>query len=49
MVLHRRPGQSKAVPSAEKPGGLGGLAVGVLDRLRLVQDHVVEFSLPQRP
>jgi len=42
--------------AAEKPGGLGSLAVGVLDRLRLVQDHVVELVVgeprgvpPQRP
>jgi hypothetical protein len=49
MVLDRRSGQSQAVPSAEQPGGLGRLAVGVLDRLRLVQDHVVELGLAQRP
>ena len=35
----------QAVPAAEQPGGLGRLAVGVLDRLGLVEDHVVELEL----
>ncbi len=48
MVLHRRAAQRQAIPAAQQAGGLGRLAVRVLDRLRLVQDDVVEFHLPER-
>ena len=47
VVLDRRAAHRQAVPAAEQPGGLGGLAVGVLDRLGLVEDHVVELDLRQ--
>ena len=47
VVLDRRAAHGQAVPAAEQPGGLGGLALGVLDRLGLVEDHVVELDLAQ--
>ena len=37
---------SRCLPR-EQPGGLGGLAVGVLDRLRFVENDVVELDLGQ--
>ena len=45
VVLDRRAAHRQAILAAEQAGGLGGLAVGVLDRLRLVEDHVVELEL----
>ena len=45
VVLDRRAAERQAVPAAEQAGGLGRLAVGVLDRLRLVEDDVVELDL----
>ena len=47
MVLDRRAAHRQARAATEQPGGLGGLAVGVLDRLRLVEDQVVELDLAQ--
>ena len=41
IVLHRRAGQAEPVPRRQRRHRAGRLAVGVLDRLRLVQhDHV---------
>ena len=47
VVLDRRAAHGQPVPPLEQPGRLGRLAVGVLDRLRLVQDHVIEGDLAQ--
>ncbi len=48
MVLNRSAGERQPVAAAQQTGGLGGQAVRVLDRLRLVQDEVVEFHFAQR-
>ena len=45
VVLHRGAGHGQAVIGLQQPAGLGPLRVGVLDRLRLVQDGVVEAEV----
>ena len=45
VVFDRRPAQRKAVPAREEPGRLRRLARRVLDRLGLVQNHVIERDL----
>ena len=47
VVLERRTGQREPVSRAQGPGGARGLAVGVLDRLRLVEHGVVEVLLDE--
>ncbi len=47
VVLDRRAAHRQPVPRPDEPGGLRGLALGVLDRLRLVEDHVVELDVRQ--
>ena len=47
VVLDRRAAHGQLVAAAQQPGGLGRLAVGVLDRLGLVEDRVVELEVGQ--
>ena len=47
MVFDRRAADGQPVPAAQQAGRLGRLALGVLDRLGLVEDHVVELELGQ--
>ena len=42
VVLDRRAAEREAMVGLEQAGGLGGLGGGVLDRLRFVEDDVVE-------
>ena len=46
-VLDRRAADGQAMPAAQEPGGLGRLALGVLDRLGLVEHDVVELEVGQ--
>ena len=45
VVLDRRAAQGQAILGREQPAGLGDLRAGVLDRLRLVQDDVIEVDV----
>ena len=45
VVFDRRAADGQAVPAAQEPGGLGRLALGVLDRLGLVEHDVVELEV----
>jgi len=47
VVFDRRAGQRQAVAGAEQARGLGGLALGVLDRLGLVEHGIVERGLAE--
>ena len=45
VVLHRRAGHRQAMVGLQQPAGLRPLRVGVLDRLRFVEDGVVEAEV----
>ena len=45
VVLDRRPAQRQPVLRADQPRGLGRRRVRVLDRLRLVEDRVLELDV----
>ena len=45
VVFHRRAGHGQAVVGPQQPAGLGPLRLGVLDRLGLVEDGVVEADV----
>ena len=47
VVLDRRAAQRQAVLALQQAGRLGRGRCGVLDRLRLVEDHVVELDVLQ--
>src|SRR4029078_11535526 len=47
VVLDRRAAEREAMPPAQQTRGLGAGRRGVLDRLRLVEDHVLELDVLQ--
>ena len=47
VVLDRRAAEGEAMTSAQEPARFRHLARRVLDRLRFVEDHVLEFGLRQ--
>src|ERR1700739_1233301 len=50
MVLHRRSAQSETMIAAQQANGFGRLRARVLNRLGLIENHVVEDQIlePQR-
>ena len=47
VVFDRRAAYGQLEPAAQEPRGLCRLALGVLDRLGFVQDHVVKLEVGQ--
>ena len=46
VILNRGSGQGQTVAGPEQSAGFGRLAAGIFDRLRLVENDVIEFDLP---